>query len=95
MKVSELIEQLGFMNPDAEVHFSYNYGDHWRSQVAPKVRDCDIGMVKYSDYHNMDKVVDYDEDGDDDENYHDFDVQDEDYQDDDNEEGNVTGGGEL
>ena len=63
MKVSELIEQLGFMDPDAEVHFSYNYGDHWRSQVAPKVRDCDIGMVKYSDYHNMDKVVDYDEDG--------------------------------
>jgi hypothetical protein len=62
MKVSELIEQLGFMDPDAEVHFSYNYGDHWRTEVAPKVRECAIGMVKYSDYHNMDKVAGYWED---------------------------------
>ena len=31
MTVEELINQLGFMDPTAEVHFSYNYGDHWRT----------------------------------------------------------------
>lgn len=62
MTVQELIEQLGYMNPEAEVHFSYNCGDHWRTQVAPKVRDCDVGYVKHSEYHRMDKVTDNDED---------------------------------
>ena len=69
MLVKELIEQLQYMDPNAEVHFSYNYGDHWRTQVAPKVRDCDVGYVSYSDYHRMHKVTDdecdiYLEDGD-------------------------------
>ena len=58
MKVSDLIELLQCENPDAEVHFSYNYGDHWRTQVAPSVDRVDVGYVKYSDYHRMDKVVD-------------------------------------
>ena len=66
MKVSELIEQLGYMDKDAEVHFSYNYGDHWRSQVAPKVSQVFEGVVEFSEYHRMDKLVDeedtYDED---------------------------------
>jgi hypothetical protein len=64
MKVSELIELLQMENPDAEVHFQYNYGDHWRTQVAPKVRDVEQGFVAYSDYHRMPKVYepDYDED---------------------------------
>jgi len=66
MKVSQLIEELGFMNPDAEVHFSYNYGDHWHTEVAPCVDSVEEGVVKYSDYHQMDKMVDdedcYDED---------------------------------
>ena len=57
MKVSELIEQLGYMDKDAEVHFSYNYGDHWRSQVAPKVSQVFEGVVEFSDYHRMDKLV--------------------------------------
>ena len=57
MKVSQLIEELGFMDPNAEVHFSYNYGDLWRSEVAPRV-DCVLeGVVEYSDYHRMDKMV--------------------------------------
>ena len=69
MKVSQLIEQLGYMDKDAEVHFSYNYGDHWRTQVAPKVSDVFEGAVQYSDYHRMDKMVEneddmYEEDGD-------------------------------
>jgi hypothetical protein len=72
MKVQDLIELLQAENPEAEVHFSYNYGDHWRTQVAPKVDTVDVGFVKYSDYHRMHKVTDdecdiYLEDGDRDE----------------------------
>ena len=66
MKVSELIELLGYHSPDAEVHFSYNYGDHWRTEVAPAVSSVADGVVEFSDYHRMDKMVDdedcYDED---------------------------------
>jgi hypothetical protein len=58
MKVKDLIEQLGFQDPEAEVHFSYNYGDHWRSQVAPKVSQVFEGVVEFSEYHRMDKLVD-------------------------------------
>jgi hypothetical protein len=61
MQVKDLIEQLRFMNPDAEVHFSYNYGDHWRTEVAPTVDSVTEGVVKYSDYHRMDKLMDEDE----------------------------------
>jgi hypothetical protein len=66
MTVQELIEQLGYMDKDAEVHFSYNYGDHWRTRVAPRVDEVFEGVVERSDYHRMDKLVDdedcYDED---------------------------------
>jgi hypothetical protein len=58
MKVSELIEQLSFLNQEAEVHFSYNYGDHWRTEVAPCVSSITEGVVEFSDYHRMDKMVD-------------------------------------
>jgi hypothetical protein len=57
MKVSQLIEQLGFMDQDAEVHYAYNYGDHWRTEVAPAVGRVDEGIVEFSDYHRMDKIV--------------------------------------
>jgi hypothetical protein len=51
------------MPQDAEVHFQYNYGDHWRTQVAPTVDSVEMGFVQYSDYHRMNKVVEgsYDE----------------------------------
>ena len=67
MTVQDLIEQLGYMDPNAEVHFAYNYGDHWRTQVAPTVDSVEEGVVEYSSYHSMDKVVEdeddsYDED---------------------------------
>ena len=58
MKVSELIEILGRYNQDVEVHFSYNYGDHWRTEVAPAICQVHDGVVEYSDYHQMDKMVD-------------------------------------
>jgi len=58
MKVSELIEYLEGMNQDAEVHFSYNYGDHWRTKVTSSVDEVFDGRVEYSDYHRMHKLVD-------------------------------------
>ena len=58
MTVQELIEQLGYMDKDAEVHFSYNYGDHWRTKVAPSVDSVEQGVVEYSSYHSMDKLAD-------------------------------------
>lgn len=61
MKVAQLIEQLQAMDPDADVHFSYNYGDHWRTQVAPTIDRVDEGYVEHSDYHRMDKVIDMDD----------------------------------
>ena len=66
MLVKELIESLQYMDQDAEVHFAYNYGDHWRTEVAPKVSQVSEGVVEYSEYHRMDKLIDdedcYDED---------------------------------
>ena len=58
MQVFQLIEQLMDLDPNAEVHFSYNYGDHWRTEVAPKVGSVLEGLVKYSDYHRMDRLMD-------------------------------------
>ena len=62
MKVSELIEMLQDMNQDADVHFAYNYGDHWRTEVAPKLSRVDEGAVVYSEYHRMDKMLEDDGD---------------------------------
>ena len=68
LTVKELIEELKYMDQDAYVHFTYNYGDHWRTQVAPVVCNVSEGFVEHSSYHNMDKMLDdddiYDEDGD-------------------------------
>lgn len=61
MNVAELIEELQQFPEDAEVHFSYNYGDHWQTTVAPKVSEVFEGVVEYSDYHSMDKLKDQDE----------------------------------
>ena len=60
MQVKELIEALQGMDGDLEVHFSYCYGDHWRTEVAPKVSSIDMGIVAYSEYHRMDKVIEVD-----------------------------------
>jgi hypothetical protein len=64
MKVSELREMLESFDGDMEVHFEYNYGDHWRTTVAPKVSAVNEAEVVWSEYHRMPKIVerDYDED---------------------------------
>ena len=61
LTVKDLIEQLECMDPDAYVHFTYNYGDHWRTQVAPVACNVYEGFVEESAYHGMDKVIDDDE----------------------------------
>lgn len=66
MLVADLIEELKCMPQDAEVHFEYNYGDHWRTHVAPSVSRVEMGLVEFSDYHRMDKVVEPDWDDDED-----------------------------
>ena len=64
MKVHELINELSNYDPNQEVHFSYNYGDHWRTIVAPSVEIVEKGKVTYSSYHQMDQLVtDNEEDG--------------------------------
>jgi hypothetical protein len=62
MTVQELINTLQFMDMNAEVHFAYNYGDHWRTEVAPRISDVREGVVEFSDYHRMDKLVTIEED---------------------------------
>jgi hypothetical protein len=66
MQVKELIEILKNYDQEADVHFAYGYGDHWRTQVAPAISQVFDGVVEYSDYHQMDKLIDdedcYDED---------------------------------
>ena len=66
MKVSELIDILSRYDQEADVHFAYGYGDHWRTTVAPAISQVFDGVVEYSNYHQMDKLVEdedcYDED---------------------------------
>ena len=70
MKVKELIEQLGFEDPEAEVHIAYDYGDpvlrrsafgHRHTTVAPKVRRVKACGVKYNEYYRMPQVVENDD----------------------------------
>ena len=58
MQVFQLIERLMDLDPNAEVHFSYNYGDYGRTEVAPVVREVNEGVVEFSEYHRMDRLVD-------------------------------------
>jgi hypothetical protein len=60
MKVFELLKALENEDLDAEVHFSYDYGDHSHTAVAPKVRHVEAMPVIYSEYHQMPRIVDED-----------------------------------
>ena len=66
MQVKEPIDILGRYDQEADVHFAYGYGDHWRTTVAPAISQVFDGVVEYSNYHQMDKLVEdedcYDED---------------------------------
>jgi len=56
MKVKQLIEQLERMDPEQEVHICYQYGDYWRTQVAPPACYVSEGNVTFSAYHSMDAL---------------------------------------
>jgi hypothetical protein len=58
LTVGHLREMLNDENLDDEtpVHISYDYGDHWNTQVAPQADDAEIGDITYSDYHRMDII---------------------------------------
>lgn len=62
MTVNELIEWLMDMPQDAEVHYTYNYGDYNRTVVAPNVTDVQERHVRWSGYHNMPRLIDEDDD---------------------------------
>ena len=64
MTVKELMESLEGFDPNMEVKFAYNFGDYWKTEVANNIRDVDEGQVRYSSYHRMDKVTDYDDEAD-------------------------------
>jgi hypothetical protein len=66
MKVKELVELLKYYDQEAEVFYTYNYGDYWRTQVASKVRDAVTGQVTWSEYHRMHKIVEEDYDAEED-----------------------------
>jgi hypothetical protein len=51
MKVSELIEQLKFLDPDKEVAFLYPAGHYWHTIIAQKVTEVDEASVSFSEYH--------------------------------------------
>ena len=61
MKVKDLIKALQYMGPETEVHFSYNSGDYWATQVAPTVESVSLETVQYSEYNRMDRIVDEDD----------------------------------
>lgn len=58
MNVQELITLLEQMDPNAEVHIGYDYGDYSHTTVAPTAANVRCTQVKWSDYHQMDAECD-------------------------------------
>ncbi len=61
MKVRDLKEAMKHEHDDDEVHFATNYGDYWRTEIAPAITSVTVGRVVYSEYHKMDRIIDDDE----------------------------------
>ena len=59
MKVKQLIELLSSFEDDMEVKVGYNYGNPYRTTVAPDVCNVEITEVEYCDFHQMDTVIDH------------------------------------
>lgn len=58
MKVIELKQMLNDFSDDAEVMTASPSHDYWGSVQALKINQVDLAYVKYSDYHQSDKVID-------------------------------------
>lgn len=46
--------------PDLPVHQSYNYGDYWKTQAAPEIRNVETGIVEDSASIGMPRAIDED-----------------------------------
>lgn len=63
LNVQELIDSsMEIEDKKLKVVFSYNFGDHWNSEVAQPAKKVNETRVKYSDYHNMMAISDETED---------------------------------
>lgn len=61
MTVEELISELKLHPPEMEVHISYACGDYWHTQLAPSIKTIEKANIKPSDYHQIPKVVEFDD----------------------------------
>lgn len=61
MTVAELMDLLENEDPEIEVVFSYDYGDHWNTDVAQPVKCVEMLPCVKSSYHRMLKVCPADE----------------------------------
>jgi len=60
MTKAELIEYLEEYDDDMEVCISYDYGDHWRTQVGEDIRRVEPATLFWSDYHRAWSVAEED-----------------------------------
>ena len=67
MTGQELIDELinSGMDLTLPIHFAYNYGDHWNTEVAHEIKSISGENVIYSSYHNSHKTVDESDESDD------------------------------
>ena len=60
MKVKELIAKLQMEDGEAEACIAQPSHDYWGSTCAREVNNIELANVTWSEYHRMNKVVDYD-----------------------------------
>ena len=61
MNKAELVKLLNEnFDDEDEVFFTYNYGDHWNSQVVQRVKYVGSCNISWSEYHRMHKLIDSD-----------------------------------
>ena len=69
MKVQKLIEILKELPQDKEVTYVYRYGDRWNTIVALEVDVVEERVLKYSNYHRALKLIEKDEEEENDKSY--------------------------
>lgn len=62
MKVAELIKALSNLDPDSEVFMGQPSHDYWGSELAVPIDNIRGVQIKWSAYHETNKVVDFNDD---------------------------------
>jgi hypothetical protein len=62
LTLGEFRKETDHLPEDTPIHICYNYGDRSNTPVAPAVDEIIEGSVTRSDYHNMDRLVDDEDD---------------------------------